>query len=106
MEKNAYVIAKVVRKAVIENLGQCCIKNNEVDALINEISQLVVSTNKVFVDELLRVEKQIKQVHYQMDELHTDMEGLQEQNLYLQEQINDLTRAKVINITVNTDDLR
>ena len=108
MEKNtnANIVAKAVRQAVIKNLDQCCIKNEEVDALIDEISKLVVSTNKVFVAELISVQNQIKLVHYRMDEMNEDNEALQEQNLYLQEQINDLTRAKVINITVNTDDLR
>lgn len=89
-------IAEAIRFKITEKLGKDTVESDEVNALIDEVDEVVVQLNKIFISELRRLEKlvlelssSVSYVEYKMDEQEEKREG----------QVNNIT------INLNKDDI-
>ena len=94
MEENP--IAEALRLKITEKLETTSIESAELDALINEIGDVVININKIFISELRRVEgylnDRIDTLAYNLDEIGEEMEQKQG------------GISNVINISLNPND--
>ena len=94
MEENP--IAEALRLKITEKLEATSIESAELDALIDEIGDVVININKIFISELRRVEgylnDRIDTLAYNLDEMGEEMEQKQG------------GISNVINISLNPND--
>lgn len=67
--ENNNAIAEAIRFKITEKLGTETIENEEVKALIDEVSEVVVQMNKIFISELRRVERDLSYLSSNVSEL-------------------------------------
>lgn len=94
MEENP--IAEALRLKITEKLEATSIESAELDALIDEIGDVVININKIFISELRRVEgylnDRIDTLAYNLDEMEEEMQQKQG------------GISNVINISLNPND--
>lgn len=86
MENNS--IAEAIRFKITEKLGTTTIENKEVTALIDEVSEVVVQLNKIFISELRRLEGRLEE---NLSDLSYNVAELEEKITEQKNGVNNIT---------------
>ncbi|MGA4519213.1 hypothetical protein ACPA0F_18305 [Solibacillus silvestris] len=99
MEENQF--AEAIRTQILNKLGNIAIESEEVDALIDEIGHVVFSVNKILINEIRQVQKQM---NFRLDGLSYGMDALSEELDELQEKTENVSNiSNVVNINVKDE---